>query len=657
MARSTNGYFLRVADNTRITNKIVPVINATVTNGNGGFTVNYTCIYHLQSGVYPPVSWDTNDQHKITCNGSTQTKSFDCKIPGSYGDNSDYSPSGGTGSFWVSVVGTKSVTVEWSNDTFNVGYPLQNSGTQRYNSYCSVTVSGTGAASYTACTAPTSFTNGTQFYGNLNGGNGNVTVSWSGASGGTNNAIVGYTIQARYPGGDWYDKWSGTGSSTTLNFDGTAGQTITIDLRIQTRGAAGADWYSGWKTGSVVALGRSACGAPNSMSVSPSTVAPGSSVTLSWSGASSGLNNSISSYYIEWGYADGGWNYSKTVNSTSTSESTTISMPSGRRGVYIDIRITTRGSAGEDYYSSAYRRDDMVYIRDYSACGAPTTITIRSGSSTTSSSISTKECGSGNFYIHWNAGTAGTDNSVVGYTVYYRNKTNNGSWIKLRDTTSLYTYDSRSDSYDYDYTVQTRGSAGSSYYSSYGTYYDTIGMVPTNPTACSLTGRTNMTTTLPTITAMGQTGLFAQMTNPAASNTALGIQFSGGTGAVSYNIRYGVYEIDENAQEEQVFTTALGCGYVDWTTLGTQNVGSVYSHILNMNWHGRIVQYYANAVGHNGRTSTEYYMSKPVYLPGGWYFKRSNSYERGLPKLKVSGTYRTTAAVWRKVNGIWELSF
>lgn len=226
----------------------------------------------------------------------------------------------------------------------------------------------------------------------------------------------------------------------------------------------------------------------------------------------------------------------------------------------------------------------------------------------------------------------------------------------MRDVTTLYTYDSRSESNDYEYTVQTRGSAGSSYYSTYGTYTKSIGMIPTNPTACALTAVTNISS-LSSFTAQGQTGLFAELSDPASSTTNLGIRFSGGTGATSYNIRYGVYEINENAQSEHVFTSALPCGYVDWTTLGKQSSGVSYYHGLNINWHGRIVQYYANSVGNNGRVSTEYFMSKPIYLPGGYYLKQSNNYKRGLPKLKVNGAYKLTAAIWTKVDGIWKQSF
>ena len=81
-------------------------------------------------------------------------------------------------------------------------------------------------------------------YGNLSGGQGDVSVSWNASSAGTGNTVRDYTIQACYPGESWYDKWTGTGTSTTLNFNGTAGSNCAISLRIRANGNAGVN--SGW---------------------------------------------------------------------------------------------------------------------------------------------------------------------------------------------------------------------------------------------------------------------------------------------------------------------------------------------------------------------------------------------------------------------------
>ena len=53
-----------------------------------------------------------------------------------------------------------------------------------------------------------------------------------------------------------------SGTSTTLNFDGTAGQEITINLQIRANGT-NSSYNSGWRAGSVIAKTISAPGTPS----------------------------------------------------------------------------------------------------------------------------------------------------------------------------------------------------------------------------------------------------------------------------------------------------------------------------------------------------------------------------------------------------------
>lgn len=96
-----------------------------------------------------------------------------------------------------------------------------------------------------------------------------------------------------------------------------------------------------------------ACGAPTACSVSP-TVGEGN-VTLSWSGASGGTNNSITSYEIQ--YSDssnnttwGSWMALTTVTSSMGSGSLSVAPPA-TRGHYRRFQVRTRGAAGASYYS------------------------------------------------------------------------------------------------------------------------------------------------------------------------------------------------------------------------------------------------------------------------------------------------------------------
>ncbi|MGR5911108.1 hypothetical protein ACT7C4_26885 [Bacillus pacificus] len=79
-------------------------------------------------------------------------------------------------------------------------------------------------------------------------------------------------------------------------------------------------------------------------------------MTLSWSGASGGINNTISSYEIQ--YSDsadnitwGAWTALTTVTTTASSGSVSVAPPS-TRGNYRRFRVRTRGTAGASYYSS-----------------------------------------------------------------------------------------------------------------------------------------------------------------------------------------------------------------------------------------------------------------------------------------------------------------
>ena len=93
-----------------------------------------------------------------------------------------------------------------------------------------------------------------------------------------------------------------------------------------------------------------ACGAPTSVTASPTNPKRGETVTLSWSGAKGGTANSINGYELEYRVGSGNWIAWKSVSSTATYSSTTDSwqQPVGQTGQY---RVKTKGSAGSNYYS------------------------------------------------------------------------------------------------------------------------------------------------------------------------------------------------------------------------------------------------------------------------------------------------------------------
>lgn len=210
-----------------------------------------------------------------------------------------------------------------------------------------------------------------------------------------------------------------------------------------------------------------ACGAPTSVKVnnSVSTISTtGSSVTLSWSGASGGTNNSISSYRIFYtnstnGSTWDGWYEYTDYPSTSTSGSLTVNL--GNAGTYRKFGIATVGSAGDEY-GSAIVESPIVYRQAISACGAPTSCSL-------SSTLST-----GNVTLSWSGASAGTSNSITGYKIQRCESSNGSSWGSWADLTTVSSTStsasltvsppSTAGNY-YKYRVLTMGSAGSSYYS------------------------------------------------------------------------------------------------------------------------------------------------------------------------------------------------
>lgn len=310
----------------------------------------------------------------------------------------------------------------------------------------------------TACGAPTSVTlAATSSTGS------SVRLSWSGATAGTNNSISGYEVQRRESAnGSSWGSWGSLGTTTNTYLDvappTTAGNYY--KFRVRTRGSAGSSYYSGWKE-STNTLRRNwtACGAPTACAVS-STLATGN-VTLSWSGATAGYGNSITGYKIQRcessnGSSWGSWADLTTVNSTSTSNSLTVSPPS-TAGNYYKYRVLTMGSAGSSYYSG-YKESTNTLRRNWTACGAPTSCAVDS----TLSLVATT--------LRWSGATDGYGNPISKYEVQRRSQAPGRSWsawsaFETTSGTSLSVSPPATAGHYYQYRVRAQGTAGEAYYS------------------------------------------------------------------------------------------------------------------------------------------------------------------------------------------------
>ena len=184
-----------------------------------------------------------------------------------------------------------------------------------------------------------------------------ITLTWSGASGGTS-PVKGYQIARRTSSDN--STWSAWNVLTTLTLAASGGSYNPNVSRVPGIYTQFGIWtidtfdvYSVEKISNSIFCDITACGAPTVCTVS-ATLSEGN-VTLSWSGASGGAENAITSYEIQ--YSDstdnsdwGDWIALTTVSTSATSSILSVSPPS-TRGNYRRFRIRTRGAAGESFYS------------------------------------------------------------------------------------------------------------------------------------------------------------------------------------------------------------------------------------------------------------------------------------------------------------------
>jgi len=163
-----------------LSGKIQPYIDYTVQNGVGGFTVSYSFGFYSYR-----IGWGSRT-YTINENGSNKT--FNTAFSGGNNDSRTYIL-GGTGQFWVSANGNRTINLVWDNNISSVTYD----GHRITRVAVTASISGYGNSStpnITACTAPTYFdvTNKVIIPGK------DITVKWSGEKGGINNNIAFYDL-------------------------------------------------------------------------------------------------------------------------------------------------------------------------------------------------------------------------------------------------------------------------------------------------------------------------------------------------------------------------------------------------------------------------------------------------------------------------------
>lgn len=172
---------------------------------------------------------------------------------------------------------------------------------------------------------------------------GQVTLSWSGAAAGTNNAIAGYQVhRATAAGGPYTLLQSITSTATSGSLAVTAHATMgsayyykVLTVGSLSNGALSASYAT------VTSKVYTACTAPSTVTLNTALVNPGAAATLSWSGAAAGTNNPIASFDVHRATEAGGA-YTKLGNSTTTSFAVTAHAAQGSSYFYKVVAVGTK---------------------------------------------------------------------------------------------------------------------------------------------------------------------------------------------------------------------------------------------------------------------------------------------------------------------------
>lgn len=333
----------------------------------------------------------------------------------------------------------------------------------------------------TACGAPTSCSVSPIL------AEGTVSLSWSGASGGINNAISSYEIQ--YSDSTDNLTWGAWTALTTVTTTATSGS-VSVDppstrgnyrrFQMRTRGTAGASYYSGWKV-STNSIRRNTAPSPAASAVASPAEYSNETITLTWSGASGGTSP-VKGYQIAsrtsldnstWS----AWNV-LTILILSASGGSYNPVVSSTPGTYTQFGIWTIDTL--DVYS-VEKISNSIYC-DVTACGAPTVCSVSAA------------LAEGNVTLSWSGAANGAGNAITSYEIQYSDSPDNsswGDWMALTTVSTSATNGSLSvgppatrGNYR-RFRIRTRGAAGESFYSDWTVSSNTVrrNTLPTPPSS------------------------------------------------------------------------------------------------------------------------------------------------------------------------------
>lgn len=230
---------------------------------------------------------------------------------------------------------------------------------QSTNYYSGWKTSGSITTSFVAPSAPTTVTIPSAIAPDKT-----ASISWSGASGGTN-GVKGYQWQWSKDGGStWSSSITTTSTSATLNLNSNSfihGSKLAIRVRAYTTGQS-TNYYSGWKTSGTTTTSFVAPSAPQNAKISTDMEEPIPTgvYKASWTAPSSTGSNGIGGYKVQW--LKNGANFGSEVTVTGTSATKTVTESDIQPGDTISFKVRAYTVGQSTNYYSGYTTSGTITI-------------------------------------------------------------------------------------------------------------------------------------------------------------------------------------------------------------------------------------------------------------------------------------------------------
>lgn len=351
----------------------------------------------------------TSIRFSVYCGVSTYNYDADCNmtLTDSSGGSltiSDTFNTGDSNRVWAEFGGSPSGSLDWNNLS-----TIQLSGTNKLVTRTGYTATLTITyVSYSTCGAPSQVSVSAESAAP----GAKVTLSWSGASAGENNAITGYQIYRSTSSSDGpYTllntvSSTATSGSTTVTAPTTDG--ATYYYKVLTVGAV-----SGYNSGQSSVYATLTCAfagvtAPTTVKLVSTNASPGAGVTLSWSGATAGTNNPITGYRIYRADESEVYTLLETVSTSATSGSVTVYAPTTNLASYY-YRVATLGTLSG--YDSELSSASATLTCNYAAPSAPSEVTANG-------EALTYALPGASVTLKWSGAVDGVNNPITGYAIY-----------------------------------------------------------------------------------------------------------------------------------------------------------------------------------------------------------------------------------------------